>query len=102
MNEKFRSYQLALELYRECSQLKLPCHLKEQLLRAASSVALNLSEGNARRSAKEKRQFFHIAFGSLRETQTILDLGQVSTGTVTLADKTAANVYRLIQSFHGL
>ncbi|MEI8346777.1 MAG: four helix bundle protein [Pseudomonadota bacterium] len=102
MNEKFRSYQLALELYRECSKLTLPSHLKDQLLRASSSVALNLSEGNARRTEKEKRQFFHIAFGSLRETQTILDIGQVSTIVVGLADKTAANVYRLLQSFHGL
>ncbi len=41
-NQGFRSYDLAVELYRRCKPLLLPAHLKDQLLRASSSVVLNL------------------------------------------------------------
>lgn len=44
----------------------------EQLRRAILSVPLNITEGNARLSDKEKRQFLNIAFGSLKEAKYIL------------------------------
>ena len=47
MLASFRSYQLALRFYREVSTLRLPSHLKSQLLRAASSVALCLADCGA-------------------------------------------------------
>ena len=93
----FRTYDLAVLLYRECVKIKMPHYLKDQLLRASSSVALNLSEGRAKRSAKDERRFFDIAFGSLKETQTILNLAQAPQSVVALADTTAAHLYKLIQ-----
>jgi four helix bundle protein len=47
---------------------------------AVLSIALNLSDGSAKKSEKERRRFYEIAFGSLREVQTIveiLDLGEI-------------------------
>ena len=45
-----RSYQLAVQFYREAKAISLPHYLKDQLRRAALSVALNISEGFLRRS----------------------------------------------------
>ncbi|MEI8346110.1 MAG: four helix bundle protein [Pseudomonadota bacterium] len=97
MNANFRTYHLSVELYRECTKLKLPHHLKDQLLRASSSVALNLAEGRGKRTPKDQRRFFDIAFGSIRETQSILDLANTQGNIVLLADKAAAHLYKLIQ-----
>jgi len=96
MNASFRTYQLSVLLYRQCACLKLPHHLQDQLLRASSSIALNLAEGNAKSSIKDQRRFFEIAFGSLREVQSILDLANGRDDIKTLADKTAAHLYKLI------
>src|SRR5690606_68306 len=43
--------------------------LARQLRRAASSVPLNLSEGN-RRAGKDRRHLFRVAAGSAAEVQT--------------------------------
>ena len=96
MLAKFRTYHLAVEFYREASRLKCPAHLKQQLLRASSSVALNLSEGSARPTAVDRLRFYFIAFASMRESQTILDLVPSSpTSLKELADRLAAHLYRL-------
>src|SRR5262245_31427339 len=73
--KNFRAYDLAVSFYRFAARLELPRHLKEQLLRAASSIVLNLAEGNGRRTRADRKRFFVIAFASLRECQAILDLG---------------------------
>ena len=70
----FKSYQLSLQLYRECRGLRLPHHLKDKLMRAASSISLNLAEGSAKPASRERRRFYTIAFASLREVQAIIDL----------------------------
>jgi len=62
--KKFRTLELAIEYYGRVENIKLPRHLKEQLLRAASSVSLNLSEGNAKRSYANKKRIYQIALGS--------------------------------------
>jgi four helix bundle protein len=97
MNANFRTYSLSVQLYHECSNLKLPHHLKDQLLRASSSIALNLAEGRGKRTPKDQRRFFDIAFGSVREVQSVLDLANAKDDIVILADKTAAHLYKLIQ-----
>ena len=94
----FRTYQLAVDFYHLCSKLQLRYHLRDQLMRAASSIALNLAEGSGRRSAREQRRFFDIAMGSLRECQAILDLCPSQSSTARKrADSLAAHLYRLIQ-----
>ena len=95
----FRSYQLAVKFYHLVAALKLPSHLKNQLDRAASSIALNLAEGSGRFSRKDQKRFYHIAFASLRECQAVLDLkGGSNQKERELADKLAAHIYCLIKS----
>jgi len=53
MLHKFRSYQLSVKFYREARAQSAPRHLKDQLMRAASSVSLNLSEVASRRRCEE-------------------------------------------------
>ena len=81
------------------SMVKLPCHLKGQLQRAASSVALNLAEGSAKPSPKERARFYRIALGSFRETVAVLDLVNIhSTQLDELADKLARHLYKLCKA----
>ena len=48
--------------------------LASQFRRAADSAALNLAEGNSRRTNREFRQFIHTARSSLKEVETIIEL----------------------------
>jgi four helix bundle protein len=98
--KNFRSYQLAVRLYRLCEEIKCAPHLKEQLSRASSSIALNLAEGSARATMKDRRRYYNIAMGSVRECQTILDLMSISTDSevVKLADQLGAGIYKLNQN----
>lgn len=50
--------------------------LTNQLRRAAVSVVSNIAEGFSRKSPKEKKQFFSIAFGSTSEIETQLLLAK--------------------------
>ena len=72
--KKFRAYQLSVRFYRLCLAIRCSKHLKDQLDRASSSISLNLSEGSAKSSTRDRLKFYFIAFGSLRECQTILEL----------------------------
>ncbi len=100
MLSQFRTYQLSLQFYRSCVDLKLPRHLKDQLLRAASSVALNLAEGSAKPTERDQMKFFFIAFGSLRECQAILSLSDQSSAVLLdLADHIGACLYKLTRSW---
>jgi four helix bundle protein len=99
--KNFRCYQLALQFYKETRGLRLNSTLKEQLSRASSSVALNLAEGSARKTAKDQNRFFQISFASLRECQAIIELSELeNTKAFQLSDTLAAHIYKLIQ-FHG-
>ena len=95
----FRTYNLAVEFYRSAKTLPLTGSIKEQLNRASLSIPLNLSEGRSRATLKEQKRFFNIAFGSLRESQTILLIENLeNTAQYRLLDKLAAHLYRLIQN----
>ena len=99
MRQNFRTYNLALSFYRRARTLRLPTHLREQLNRADSSVALNLAEGAGRSTRADQNRFFSIAFGSLRECQAILDLAETTEESAAKdADILAAHIYRLIKS----
>lgn len=74
--------------------------MKNKFERASLSIVLNLSEGSAKPTKKDKARFYFIAYGSLRETRTILDLS----GIIELnpkADKLGAYIWKLAQNPGG-
>jgi four helix bundle protein len=95
--KNFRTYDLALNLYRQSRSLQLPtAEMKEQFERAILSVTLNLAEGSGRVTAKDRRRFYVISLGSLREVQAIFDLVDHK-GLAIMADVFGAHLYKLIQ-----
>lgn len=97
--KSFKALDLAIDFYEQVTQLEVPGHLKDQLHRAASSITLNLSEGNAKGTAKDKRHFFQVAYGSFRECQTIFKLLKIDeTKILATADRLGACLYKLINS----
>ncbi len=94
--KNFKTYQLAKQLYKDCSVQPVKGELRDQLHRASLSVALNIAEGSAKPSLKDRRRFYTIALGSLREVQTIIDLENLPLENS--ADQLGAHLYRLIQS----
>ncbi|MBY0470685.1 four helix bundle protein [bacterium] len=97
--QKFRSYQLAVEFYRKAREVRLPLHLQDQLLRASSSIVLNLAEGSAKGTHRDRVRFYRIALGSQRECCALLDLvKQPPTETVQLCDKLGGHIYRLVNA----
>jgi four helix bundle protein len=95
-----RSFHLAVQFYQHAEGLKLPHHLKEQLLRASSSVALNLSEGTGKLSKKDRCRFFQIALGSVRECQAIKSLAPAafSAECSEALNRLGGSVYLLIRN----
>ena len=97
--KNFRTYNLAVDFYRQTQCLKLPGFIKNQLNRAALSIVLNLAEGRGKPSKAEQLRFFHIAMGSLRESQAILELIQLTNSpAVNTANILGAHLYKLIQN----
>ncbi|MBI2027417.1 MAG: four helix bundle protein [Deltaproteobacteria bacterium] len=95
MLEKFRTYQLAKSFYFRCRGLKMKGPCKDQFDRALLSILLNLAEGSGKITAKDKRRFYAIAFGSLREVQALLDLNGYE-DELKSSDHLAASLYCLI------
>jgi four helix bundle protein len=94
--KNFKTYQLAKKLYQDCKCIPIKGEIRDQLERATLSVCLNLSEGSAK-DGKDRVRFYKIAFGSLRETQAILDLIDHQ-DLMQLADSLAAHLFKLIQN----
>ncbi len=97
--QKFKTYQLATQFYRNSKKLHLKEPHRSQFRRAVSSIVLNLAEGSAKPTAKDRRKFYYISLGSLREVQAILDLEFV--GCMELAkqaDKLGAFLYKLCKN----
>ena len=65
--KNFRTFQLAVDFYRQVQHLKISGPARDQLHRAALSISLNLAEGTGRSTRKDQLRFFHIAMGSTRE-----------------------------------
>ena len=80
--------------------LKSDRSLADQLRRAASSVVLNIAEGN-RRTGKDRLHFFRIAAGSAAEARAALEVarawGMVGAAPVAEAelDRVLAMLWRL-------
>ena|SRR3989338_7293031 len=93
--KNFRTYQLAKSLYQMSRDIKLEGAFKNQFERAILSIPLNLAEGSAKPTRRDRRKFYFIALGSLREVQAILDLGQATPCMLKQADILGAHLYRL-------
>lgn len=80
MFEKLEVYQRAVDLAEKIVALtetfpaKGHHHLVDQLRRASLSISLNIAEGNGRWHAKERKNVFWIARGSVFECVPLLEL----------------------------
>lgn len=76
--------------------------LVEQLESAATSVAMNISEGKGRQTTKEFIQYLYIARGSLFETVTILvifqKLGWIPKGKIESLVRNAQEITKMLNS----
>ena len=95
--QKFKTYQLAINFYRNSRNLNLREPLKNQFHRASLSIVLNLAEGSAKPTAKDRRKFYRISLGSLREIQAILELIE-NYELTKQADQLGAFLYKLCQN----
>ena len=96
MLNEFEVFAIAKEFYWSCKALKLNRFLYDQLLRASSSIALNIAEGSGKRTQQDQARFYSIAFGSLRECQAILELEKINGPKISKeADRLGAMLYRL-------
>lgn len=68
---------LAVDVYaliKKSPDLAKDWGLRDQVQRAAVSIASNIAEGDARKSDRDSVRFFHIASGSLAELLTQLEI----------------------------
>ena len=95
--KNFRTYELAITFYKNTQKITLTGPIKNQFERASLSIALNLAEGSAKPTRKDRRKFYRIALGSLRESQCILRLIDNS-DLAKEADKLGAHLFKLCQN----
>ena len=100
MKSKFRTLEIAKDFYRDCSKIKLKGVMRNQFERASLSVVLNISEGSARPTLKDRRRFYAIAYGSLQESRTLLELSNIDRLNAK-ADCLAAHLWKLQQNPGG-
>ena len=100
MSKKFRTLELAIKQYQEIKKLKLKGEIRSQIERAALSVCLNLQEGNAKLTKKERRRFFNIAYASQCEVQLVLKLENI-TVLEELSYSVGGHCYRLQNRTQG-
>lgn len=100
MLKNFRTYHTSIRFYRLCETVRCPNHLREQLSRASSSISLNLSEGSARSTRRDRKRFYTMAMSSLRECQAILELANIpqDSEVYQVADSLGGQIYRLLQT----
>ena len=62
-------------------------------------VALNLKEGSARHTEKDRHRFYRQALGSFRECEAIFDIIDLKSESLeNLTNKLGASLFRLCQS----
>jgi four helix bundle protein len=73
-SKNFRTLDLAKRFYQDCKQVLAERYVQDQLLRASLSVVLNLAEGTAKPSPKERARFYSISLASFRECQALPEI----------------------------
>ena len=78
-HDRLDVYRLSIEYtadaFKVCQSLDgLHRHARDQWLRAAQSIPLNIAEGNGKRSLKDRARFLDIARGSALECAAIQDV----------------------------
>jgi len=109
---KFQSllvYQLSLEYIDQVYELnkKMPTiekiNLSSQLVRAATSIALNIAEGSTGQSNKEQARFLSLAVRSYIKTVACLDLierrGYISITDMSCLRKIGRDLFYKITKF---
>lgn len=99
MLKNFKTFMLSVSFYKACKKLKLNRVLYDQLLRASSSICLNLAEGYGRATHKDKRKFYYISMGSLRECEAVLIMEDISDeALLENFDHLARSLYNLLNN----
>ncbi|MGZ5286661.1 MAG: four helix bundle protein [Flavisolibacter sp.] len=77
-----KAYQFNRELYRLLNASKFPPYIKNQLGRAGLSIMLNIAEGSAKNTNRDRKNFFTHARGSTFECSSLIsflqDEGEIS------------------------
>ena len=78
-HEKLDVYRVSIEFVSWAHHLCLKLrgthrHTRDQLLRAAQSIPLNIAEGNGKLPSPDRQRFLRIALGSALECAAILDV----------------------------
>lgn len=76
-HEGLLAYQLAVAVSRWAAEQTVPAHrkhLRDQLVRAADSIVLNIAEGSGRGPGEARRNHYRIALGSAAEVAAIVDI----------------------------
>ena len=86
-HDRLDVYRLAVEYTAESFLVArglsgLHRHARDQWLRAAQSVPLNIAEGNGKRSPNDRARYFEIARGSAWECAAIQDVLVASSGLI--------------------
>ena len=84
-HDRLDVYRLAVEYTAESFLVAqglsgLHRHARDQWLRAAQSIPLNIAEGNGKRSPNDRARYFDIARGSALECAAIQDVLVASSG----------------------
>ncbi len=95
--KNFRTYDLAKQFHKDCQNLSLKQPYKDQFDRALLSIVLNLAEGVAKPTTRDRKKFYSVSMGSLREVHAILDLCGLHQ-ELSQSDHLARCLYCLIQN----
>jgi len=84
-HDRLDVYRLAIDYVAESFSITTELsgahrHARDQWLRAAQSIPLNIAEGNGKRSVKDRSRFLDIARGSALECAAIQDVLSATNG----------------------
>ena len=82
-HEGLDCYRLAVGISRWAARMAFPAHrrhLRDQLVRAADSVVLNIAEGTGLGPGDARRNHYRIAAGSVAEVAAVLDIADLPEG----------------------